>query len=331
MKRHATEPSFTNHETEAINANLNVRFYFGPHKNGDDALPIAPLIADADIVVPEFGGWNDRALQAANIYAATRETKANMPSSDRELGQEFAQHIHQSGGFAKALYRPLRNSGKEIAFTDMRLDHPSFDQLYGSAGDNYFGSSVLKGATTGDFDKDIKVYDSNFSEVSPMIRERELEIRSNLHQLLARRALENRSHESETTSILSILGAGHSGTVAWLESNGINIGIAPESDLKIDMYVSMVQEAMEGRRPDRITLSRALLSGIFSGAAENHLEELSQTSRATAKLSKTAIARYSAENMGIEDMKYIWEGSESQLGIRFNEVKDKKGLQYHDH
>jgi hypothetical protein len=197
--RHATEPIFTNHETEVINANLDVRFYFGPHRNGDDALPIVPFIADADIVIPEFGGWNDRALRAANVYAATRETKARMPLSQRELGQEFALHLHKYGDYGKILYKPLRNSGKEIAFIDVRLDHPSFDQLYGSAGDNYFGSSVLEGATTGNFDKDFEVYDSNFEEVAPMIRERELEIRSNLHRFLARTALNHRKDTDKPT------------------------------------------------------------------------------------------------------------------------------------
>ena len=323
---YATEPNFTSHETEAINANLDVRFFFGPHRSGEDALPIVPLIANADIVVPEFGGWNARALQAANVYAATRETKAGMLPSQRELGQEFAQHIHQYGDFVKALYKPLRNSGKEIAFIDIGLDHPSFRQLYESAGDNYFGSSVLEGATTGDFDKDLEVYDSNFQEVAPMIRERELEIRSNLCRLLARKALENRKYESKPTSILPILGHGHSGMVAWLNSMDVNADAAPESDLAVDTYVCIVQEAMEGRRPDKITLSRALLSGIFNLAAEHHLEEFSQTSQMTAKLSKAAIARYFAESMDIHDMRYIWEGPEDQLGTRFDKIKERKGL-----
>lgn len=320
------ERLFTDREAELINRSLRLEFYFGAHADAEDAAPIIPLMADADIIVPEFGGWNQAALEAANVYAASRHTKASMSAAQLEQGREFAAHIYQNGGpYGRALYTSLRNSGKELKFIDIDSCHALLERRE-DCGDDYFGSYVSQGAMTGNFDQDMQTYRSRFAGVTPMIRDRELIISNNLHDLVQTTANDIVTNHGAAQRMLIILGSGHSKTTDWLEAQGIQTEVAAQSDTTVDSYVTLVQDAMEGGKPTTQSIARALFSGFSLAVAGNYTHPDDTASVAHTRASRLAISRYFTDNLDVAGIKYVWEAPPDQLHARFETVRSRLGL-----
>lgn len=224
-----------------------VRFttFYGQHGSAEDVLPVAVLVEKADIVFPEYLGW-DR-LPASTFIAEAKQDKESPQANFPE--------------FYNALAEAIRKGHKPVGFIDIPTTDELFQRLEASR-DSLFLEPRRELKAGRSFDEALDRWRGSVDEWATIQQKRERHMLARIGPELDRILAENPElARKDALSVLLTLGAAHTNIGRALRERGED----SESRLSESPFVF------------RFSLVQALRSQISTGRISEELYQRSFT------------------------------------------------------
>jgi hypothetical protein len=290
-------------------------------------IKVIPWIKQADIVIPEVGAHDQHIVEGLRLVAATKEAKADFTVEQIAKAKWTEQSIISP--YCRTIIGKLRNSGKEVALIDVGSSHPVTELATRHDGTALLFGSILSKANKLPLADAVERIQPELEEVTSMLRDRELHIRSNLFNLLL--DVTNR-HLEERQNVLVILGSAHKVTADWFLERGIestrNAEFSKREQRKLDCVGLMGQKAIAGVAITKEDVADAIVAGLFTQASKAYSKEIK------SQLQKGEIASilYARLNQlfSYEDKEKLWNAPDTELGDVFEQIFLSKGVSPQD-